>query len=56
MKESIIEKSYEIARERYAAIGVDTEKAIGRLQNIALSMHCWQADDVSGFENPDGEL
>ena len=56
MKESIIEKSYEIARERYAAIGVDTEKAIGRLQDIALSMHCWQADDVSGFENPDGEL
>lgn len=56
MKESIIEKSYEIARERYAAIGVNTEKALDRLQNIALSMHCWQADDVSGFENPDGEL
>ncbi|MFB0973479.1 MAG: L-rhamnose isomerase, partial [Bacteroidales bacterium] len=34
----------------------DTEKAIGQLSNIPLSLHCWQADDVSGFENPDGQL
>ena len=51
-----IEKAYGIARERYAAIGVDTEKAIEQLSNIPLSLHCWQADDVSGFENPDGQL
>ena len=44
-------KSYEIARERYAELGIDTEKALGTLQNFHLSMHCWQADDVSGFES-----
>lgn len=56
MKEEWIKKAYEIAVERYAAVGVDTEKAIEDLQKISLSLHCWQADDVSGFENPDGQL
>lgn len=56
MKEELIKKAYEIAVERYAAIGVDTDKAIEDLQKISLSLHCWQADDVSGFENPDGQL
>lgn len=54
--EQFVGKSYEIAQERYAALGVDTEKALGDLQKIALSLHCWQADDVAGFENPDGQL
>ncbi len=49
MKQSLIEKAYEIAKERYAAIGVDTDKALDALQNIHLSLHCWQADDVVGF-------
>ena len=44
-------KSYEIARERYAELGIDTEKALQTLQNFHLSMHCWQADDVAGFES-----
>lgn len=44
-------KSYEIARERYAELGIDTEKALEILQNFHLSMHCWQADDVAGFES-----
>lgn len=44
-------KAYEIARERYASLGVDTEKVLEKLQNFHLSMHCWQADDVAGFES-----
>jgi L-rhamnose isomerase len=52
----MLNQTYEIAKERYAALGVDTEKAISALNKIPLSMHCWQADDVSGFENPEGEL
>ncbi len=56
MKNELIEKAYEIAKERYAAIGIDTEEAMAKLQKIQLSLHCWQADDVRGFENPDGEL
>ena len=50
MKEDLILKSYEIARERYAALGVDTDKAIAQLEQTPISLHCWQADDVVGFE------
>jgi len=46
-----ITKAYEIAREQYAALGVDTEKALETLQQVQISLHCWQSDDVSGFEN-----
>ena len=56
MKEELIRKAYDIAVERYAAVGVDVNKAMDALQKIALSLHCWQADDVAGFENPDGQL
>lgn len=56
MKEELIKKAYEIAVERYAAVGVDVNKAMEALQKISLSLHCWQADDVTGFENPDGQL
>jgi len=48
--------AYDLARERYAALGVDTEAALTRLSQVAISLHCWQGDDVLGFENPDGEL
>ncbi len=51
MKEEHIKKAYEIAKERYAAIGVDTDKAIALLEKTPISLHCWQADDVLGFEN-----
>lgn len=50
-----IEKAYELARERYASIGIDTEAAINKLSDIHISLHCWQADDVAGFES-DGDL
>ncbi|MDR1602737.1 MAG: L-rhamnose isomerase [Tannerella sp.] len=56
MKESTVEKAYEVAVERYAALGVDAGKALEKLGKISLSLHCWQADDVSGFENQGGDL
>lgn len=56
MKEELVKKAYDIALERYAAVGVDANEAIEKLQKISLSLHCWQADDVTGFENPDGQL
>ena len=41
---------YESAKEVYAKLGIDTEAALAKLQNTRISMHCWQADDVHGFE------
>lgn len=56
MKEEMIRKAYEIARERYAEIGVDTDKVLRQLNDFHLSIHCWQADDVIGFEPKAGAL
>ncbi len=56
IKDLGIESAYQIARERFAAIGVDCEAAIHAVDEIPLSIQCWQGDDVKGFENPDGEL
>ena len=56
MKEELIKNAYEIAKQRYAELGVDTEKVLQQMQDFHLSMHCWQADDVTGFENQAGEL
>ncbi len=59
-KEADIRAQYETAREQYAALGVDTEKAMNALKTIPVSFHCWQGDDVNGFENtgmgPDGGI
>jgi L-rhamnose isomerase len=49
-----IEKAYEIAKQRYVDIGVDADKAMKRLAEIAISLHCWQGDDVGGFESSEG--
>lgn len=46
-----IEQAYSLARERYLALGVDVEQALDRLAGIRVSLHCWQGDDVLGFEN-----
>lgn len=51
-----IDAAYALARERYAAVGVDTEQAMERLDRIPISLQCWQGDDVRGFENPQGQL
>ena len=51
MKAKTIETAYKLAREHYAEWGVDTEAVIRKLGQIPISMHCWQGDDVGGFEN-----
>ena len=56
MNDAQILKSYDLAKERYAALGVDTDKVLEQLQDFHLSMHCWQADDVKGFEVQGGAL
>ena len=56
MTSELISKAYAIAKERYAEIGVDTEAALALLQDFHLSMHCWQADDVHGFEVQAGDM
>ena len=56
MNSEQITKAYELAKARYADIGIDTEKVIKQLQDFHLSMHCWQADDVAGFEVQAGAL
>ena len=49
-----VELSYKLAKERYAEIGVDTDAALNILKDIPVSVHCWQADDVMGFEVDQG--
>ena len=51
MDEKRILEAYEMAKERYAALGVDTEAALTRAAAIPISMNCWQGDDVLGFDN-----
>lgn len=55
-RERQIQNAYASARERYAALGVDSDAALDRLRSVAISLHCWQGDDVSGFEGQDGEV
>lgn len=56
ISESKIQNAYILAQERYAALGVDMEQALARLEQVSISLHCWQGDDVGGFENPGGDL
>ncbi len=56
MNEGTVKQAYEIAKERYAKLGIDTDKVLQQMQDFHLSMHCWQADDVAGFENQGGSL
>ena len=51
-----VEKSFTLAKERYAAIGVDVEAVLKNLAKVPVSLHCWQGDDVGGFENYGGAL
>ena len=51
-----IEQNYQIAKEAYAQIGVDTDAALEALKNTPISVHCWQIDDLTGFENFDAVL
>jgi len=55
-KARTIEQAYKLAREQYAALGVDTEQALKTLRRVPVSLHCWQGDDVGGFEKFGTEL
>ncbi len=56
MKQNKVLLAYSEARDRYANLGVDTEKVLKKLEAINISLHCWQGDDLSGFEKPDAHL
>ncbi len=56
MNKDSIEKSYQAAKEQYAELGVNTDAAMKKLGEIPLSVHCWQGDDVGGFEQPEAAL
>ena len=56
MNKDLIKKSYQLAKEQYAEIGIDTEKVLDQLDDIVISLHCWQTDDVGGFEKEGAEL
>ena len=56
MKKELLNQAYSVAQQRYAEIGVDTEKVLKQMQDFHLSLHCWQADDVKGFEVQAGAL
>jgi len=56
MNTKTIERGYALARERYADLGVDADQALKTLARVAVSIHCWQGDDVGGFETAGGTL
>jgi len=56
MDKETIKKSYQIAKAQYADLGVDTDKVIEQMDDVVISLHCWQTDDVGGFEKEGAEL
>ena len=56
MKKEFVEQAYKLAKEQYATLGVDTDQAIASMKSVKISLHCWQTDDVGGFERPDSTL
>jgi L-rhamnose isomerase len=55
-KNQLITQAYELAKKQYAALGVDTDNVLEKMNNLVISLHCWQTDDVGGFETPNAEL
>lgn len=56
MNKQRIEQAYQLAKEQYAELGVNTDSVIEQMKDVVISLHCWQTDDVGGFETPDAEL
>ena len=56
MNEDKLTQTYQIAKERYASLGVDADAALKELETIPISLHCWQGDDVGGFETVGAQL
>lgn len=53
---NLVNESYELAKSKYAKLGVDTDEVLKKLDDVKVSLHCWQTDDVGGFETPDATL
>ena len=51
-----IEKAYQLAKEEYAELGINTDLVLQKMNEVIISLHCWQTDDVGGFETPDATL
>ncbi len=56
MKKELVKKSYDLAKQQYAELGVDTDLVIKEMEKVNISLNCWQTDDVGGFEKPGAEL
>ncbi len=56
MNKQRIEQAYQLAKEQYAELGINTDLVIGKMKEVVISLHCWQTDDVGGFETPDSTL
>lgn len=56
MMDGIIQQAYELAKKQYAKLGIDVDQAIRALDQVEISLHCWQTDDVAGFETPEASL
>lgn len=52
----LTKEAYELAKKQYAKLGIDTDAVIKKMDEVVISLHCWQTDDVGGFETPDAEL
>ncbi len=52
----LVKKAYALAKEQYAELGIDTDQVLKDMEKVVISLHCWQTDDVGGFETPDAEL
>ena len=55
-KSDKITSAFEAAKAQYSDLGVDVDSAMSQLDQFPISLHCWQADDVGGFETPDAAL
>ena len=56
MNKELVKQAYAIAKAQYADLGVDTDVVLKKMNEVVISLHCWQTDDVGGFETPDATL
>lgn len=56
MEKDVIVKTYQLAKQQYAELGIDTTEVLEKMDDIVISLHCWQTDDVGGFEKEGAEL
>ena len=52
----LIKRTYQLAKEQYASLNIDTDAVLKKMNDVVISLHCWQTDDVGGFETPDSTL